>query len=240
MRTIALLFVFVATTAFAQEGPIIIKSTVNGAEVPPENVQAFVGPMLGNMGSLSLVGQAMIPDDPLGMLQSKQIQKELELSKDQIIAVEEFQADIGRQMSEMFSKQAGLGVNAARMMEKAGKALRENVEKELKDVLSFKQLKRLGQLEVQMKIRNRGARALADDKLAGALEISDEQKKDIQSENRKMQKELQKEIEKLREKFRQELIQDLLNKDQLAKLEELSGTEYKVKQPNVRRWQPFQ
>ena len=55
-----------------------------------------------------------------------------------------------------------------------------------------------------------------------------------------MQKELQEEIQKLREKFRQELIQDLLNKEQLSKLEELSGSEYKVKQPNVRRWQAFQ
>ena len=122
----------------------------------------------------------------------------------------------------------------------AAKATRENVEKELKDVLSFKQLKRLGQLEVQMKIRNRGARALTDDKLAGALEISEQQKKDIQSESRVMQKELQKEIEKLRQKFRQELIKDLLDKDQISKLQELSGDEYEVKQPNVRRWKPFQ
>lgn len=237
---ISIALLFIATAAFAQEGSIIIKSTVNGNDVPPESVQAFVGPILGNVGSLSLMGPSMIPDDPLGMLQKKQIQEELELTKEQIVVVEELQADIQRQIAEMFSKQAGFGVNAGRMMETAAKATRENVEKELKDLLSFKQLKRLGQLEVQMKIRNRGARALTDEKLAGALEISDKQKEQIKTESRDMQKELQEEIQKLREKFRQELIQDLLNKEQLSKLEELSGSEYKVKQPNVRRWQAFQ
>jgi|GEM_PF-4916841 len=240
MRSFSILLLAFATVAFAQEGSVIIKSTVNGNDVPPESVQAFVAPMLGTMGSVSFMGHSMIPDDPLGMLQKKQIQEELELSKDQIVVVEELQKDIQRQMAEMFSKQAGFGVNAARMMETAAKATRENVEKELKDVLSFKQLKRLGQLEVQMKIRNRGAHALTDDKLADALEISDKQKKDIQTESREMQKDLQKEIEKLRARFRQELIEDLLDKEQLSKLEKLSGTEYKVKQPNVRRFQPFQ
>ena len=221
----------------AQEGRVIIRSSVNGTDVPPEAVQSFVAPILSS-ADVSFFPHSMVPDDPLGMLQRKQIQDELDLSKDQVTLVEELQKDIQRQMGEVFATQAKFGGDAARMMESATKAIRKNIEKELNDVLSFKQMKRLGQLEVQMKLRNRGVRALAEEKLANALEISDDQKKEIRKQARDMHKDLQKEIERLRERFRERLIKDLLEEDQLAKLEEISGEEYEVQQTNIRRWTP--
>ena len=235
LTTILLCF---ATGLPAQEGRVIIRSTVNGTDVPPEQVRSFVAPIIGD--ALTFMPTEMMPDDPLGLLQKKQIQEELELSKEQMVVVEELQKDIQRQMSEVFTTQAKLGGNAAQMIEAANKAIRQNIEKELKEVLSPKQLKRLSQLEVQMKLRNRGVRALAEGTLANRLGISDEQKQDIREQSAEMQKELQKEIAKLRERFRKQLIKDLLDKEQLSKLEEATGDEFDVRQPNIRRMRIFQ
>ena len=97
-----------------------------------------------------------MPDDPLGLLQREQIQEELELSDDQIALVKELQLDIQRQTREIFAAQAKFGGDAGKMVEAANRAVRENIQKELKEILSPSQMKRLGQLEVQMKLKNRG------------------------------------------------------------------------------------
>ena len=222
-----------STVIFSQEGRVIISSTVNGNDVPPAQLGSFIAPIMGE--SLTFFPSSMMPDDPLGLLQKKQIQEELELSKEQIITVEELQKDIQRQMTEVFTTQAKFGGNAAQMVEAANKAIRENITKELKEVLLPKQMKRLGQLEVQMKLRNRGVRALAEGKLAERLQISDGQKKEIREQSAEMQKELQQQIEMLRERLRKRLIKDVLDKEQLVQLEEVTGDEFDVQQPNVRR-----
>ena len=48
--------------------------------------------------------------------------------------------------------------------------------------------------------------------------------------------ELAKEIERLRKRLRRELIREMLSKEQLVKLEELTGDEYDVKPFNPRRF----
>lgn len=220
----------VSSLAFAQ-GPVVLR-TVNSGDAEGVVSQIFASPDMGS--SLSFFGRHM-PSDPLGMLQREQIQDELDLNEDQIAVIKELQSDIQRQTKEIFSSGAKFGGDAARMMATAQKAIRQNIEKELKSVLSPKQLKRLGQLEVQMSLRNRGVRALTEEKLAAALEISDEQKKEIREGQRESQKALQKEIEALRERHRNRLLQRLLSDEQLSKLELLSGNEYKVKTVNRRR-----
>lgn len=210
---------------------IISKSTTAG---PIEEMPMAVFGAIDSITGFDFHGH--MPDDPLAMLQKKQIQKEINLSDEQIAIVVELQKDIQRQMGQMFAANAKFGGDAGKMIESARKAIQKNIEKELKEILDFKQMKRLGQLEVQMKMKNRGVRALTDDKLSKALAISDKQKKQIQEEQSEMQKELQKEIQKLREKFRTDLINELLTDDQLTKLEELSGEEYDVKPVNIRRF----
>lgn len=226
------LVLFVTATVSAQ---VVFRSiqAVGGDENSEGLPTVIDAPLVGSAMSFSFHGH--MPDDPLSLLRQKQFQEELELSKDQIAVVDELKQDIQRQSREIFKAQAKFGGDAARMMETANKAIRENIEKELTGILAPHQLKRLGQLEVQMKIRNRGALALTSTKLAGALEISDEQEKEIRQRDREMQQDLEKEIKNLREKYRSDLIKDLLSKDQLGKLEELSGDDYEVKQPNIRR-----
>lgn len=235
--SLPILLVSLSISSHAQEGRVIISSSVNGVEVPPSEVQGMVAPMLSG-GSLSFF-PSMLPDDPLGMLQRKPIQQELDLEQDQIALVKELQSDIQRQTQEIFATQAKFGGDAARMVETANKAVRKNIEKELKEILSFKQLKRLGQLEIQMKLRNRGIRAFVEEKLAKQLAISDDQKKTIQKEARQSQTELEEEIRKLRQRFRKRAIRDVLEDDQLRKLEELTGDEYEAEDSNIRRF-PFE
>jgi len=177
-----------------------------------------------------------MPDDPLGLLQQEQIQKELELTNSQTAFVKELQNDIQRQTGELFQAQAKFGGDAARLMETATKAVRENITKELDQLLEPKQLKRLGQIEVQMKLKNRGALALVEDKIANALEIDSEQKKEIREKQGKAQSELMKRIEDLRVQYRNDLIRGVLSEKQLLRFEQLSGEDYKIQEPNTRRF----
>ena len=194
----------------------------------------FFSPTIATSSSISIFGG--LPDDPLGLLQREQIQKELELTNSQQAVVKELQNDIQRQTGELFQAQAKFGGDAARLMETATKAVRENITKELETLLEPKQLKRLGQIEVQMKIKNRGVLALVEGRLAEALELEDDQKKEIKDKQREAQQELMKKIEDLRVQYRDDLIKEVLSEKQLLGLEELSGDDYKVKAPNMRRF----
>lgn len=217
----------------------LLCSTLTAQEVVVSQTNATFAtvPFAGDAVSfVTLDGLQFMPSDPLGMLKQKQIQEELELSKDQLAVVEELQKEIGRQTKEIFTAGVKFGGDAGQLMQTAQKTIREKITKELENILSTKQFTRLGQLEVQMKIRNRGVLALTDERIAESLVVSDEQKKDIRDSHRESQKELQEEIAKLRERHRKRLIKKLLSDEQLAQLEELSGDEYEVKAVNRRRF----
>lgn len=231
MRYVTLCLLFCSTLT-AQE--VVVSRQVVAGEASSATLAAV--PFAGDaMSFLSFDGLQFMPSDPLGMLQQKQIQDELELSKDQLAVVEELQKDIGRQTKEIFKAGIQFGGDAGQLMQTAQKTIREKISKELENILSTKQFARLGQLEVQMKIRNRGVLALTDERIAGTLAVSDDQKKDIRDTHRESQKELQEEIAKLRERHRKQLIKKLLSDEQLTKLEKLSGDEYEVKAINRRR-----
>ena len=218
---------------------VIISRQVQSGEAATAAISAIAPVLNMNMDGtrvFSFDGTAFMPSDPLGMLQQKQIQEELDLSDDQLSVVDELRNDIGRQTKEIFSTGVQFGGDAAKLMQTAQKTIREKITKELEGILSTKQFTRLGQLEVQMKIRNRGVLALTESKLADALAVTDEQKKEIRDEQRDSQRELQKEIAALRERYRKRLIKKLLSDEQLSKLESLSGDEYEVKAINRRRF----
>lgn len=224
-----------ASICSAQEvSRTVIKLSGAGSEGPAEAAAIFASPSIMGADGFSFLGK--LPDDPIGLLQRPQIQEEIELSQDQIGVVKELQKDISRQMSQIFASQAKFGGDAGQLVGEASKAIRKNIEAELTTLLSPKQLRRLGEIEVQMKIKNRGALALLDQTVSKRLDLSDEQKKDLKEQQRVSQKELAKEIERLREKYRQDVIKDVLDKKQLLKLEEMSGQEYDLKQPNWRRF----
>ena len=235
MRNFTSALLIVASLSMASISPVsaqvIFRSTT--AELP-QAVGGFIDAHVGEITSFNMFGG--MPDDPLGMLRQKQIQDELNLSAEQIAVVEELQKDMQRQSQEIFTAQAKFGGNAIKMMEAAQKAVRKTITKELKEILDIKQMKRLGQLEVQMKMKNRGARALTEEKLAKALNITDDQKTEIRDKSSEMSKQLQKEIEKLREQHRKQLIKDVLSDDQLSKLQEISGNQYEVQPINIRRF----
>ena len=233
MRSRTTILLCLLTSSAAAQ--VVIQRAVQSGEDAASVVSGIIEAPLAFSPTMTFFGANALPSDPLGMLQRKQIQEELDLSKDQIEVVKELQRDIQRQTREIFSSGAKFGGDAARMMETAQKAIRENIEKELGEVLSVKQIQRLGQLEVQMSLRNRGVRALTEDKLAKALEISAEQKKDILERQRKAMKDLQEEIEDLKERHRTRLLKELLDDEQLSKLEKMSGNEYQVREINRRR-----
>jgi hypothetical protein len=185
--------------------------------------------------NLSGVGMGNhVPSDTMGMLRMQQFIEELELADEQVKQLAEIQQEMQKQTREIFRGADFGGGDTAKVMREAQRAIREQTEKRLDRVLSSRQLKRLKQIQVQLQMRNRGAGALASDALAEALDLSDDQKKELAEKQKEAQKKLQEEIQRLREQYREEVVEDVLTRSQVRKLKDLIGDEYEVKKPNYR------
>jgi Spy/CpxP family protein refolding chaperone len=169
----------------------------------------------GGFGTVALLGQ-------------KSVQKELNLTDDQMKTVTELQAK---------AREARQGLRNLSREERRAKMqeLAKADEKAVADLLKPEQVKRLKQISLQL----RGASAFANEEVAKALTLTDEQKeklKAIQDETGKAIRELfqgggdrtemRKKITELR-KGANEKAMALLTDDQKTKWKEMTGTPFK-------------
>jgi hypothetical protein len=106
------------------------------------------------------------------------------------------------------------------------KELRDQLAKEVEDVLLPHQKKRLDEIALRMKMRQRGTTgSLVDTELAKSLDITDAQKDRIRRKAEEVQKDLEEKIAKLREEARQEILEEL-SPEQKTRLKELLGAEF--------------
>jgi Spy/CpxP family protein refolding chaperone len=123
------------------------------------------------------------------------------------------------------------------------KELRDELAKEVENVLLPHQRRRLDEISLRMKMRQRGTSgSLVDTELAKTLDISDSQKERIRERAAKVQKELEEKIAKLREEAREEIL-DELSPEQQRKLKDLLGKDFDdspqiVHPPRIRRPRP--
>lgn len=101
--------------------------------------------------------------------------------------------------------------------------LREEIKEAIDEVLLPFQKQRLEQIVAQSKLNNNGSGALVSEEFAKLLQLTDEQKKELEKKQQEMQKKLQEEIRDLRRKRQRELVEAVLTKEQLAKLKKLIG-----------------
>jgi hypothetical protein len=113
-----------------------------------------------------------------------------------------------------------------RKSQEVEKALRDELAKNVEDVLLPHQKKRLEEISFRMKMKHRGTSgALVDSQLAKALDIDDAQKERIQKRAIEVQQDLEEKIAKLREEAREQIL-DELSPGQRRKLDDLLGAEF--------------
>jgi hypothetical protein len=106
------------------------------------------------------------------------------------------------------------------------KQLRDQLAKEVEDVLLPHQKKRLEEIALRMKMKQRGTSgSLVESELAKTLDIDDTQKERIRRRAMEVQKELEEKIAKLREEARDEILSEL-SPEQHRKLKDLLGADF--------------
>jgi hypothetical protein len=125
---------------------------------------------------------------PLGLLQNESVQKELNLTSDQVSKVKDVAKEIGDKHQEEF---AALRDLSREERQEKGRALRKTIHEEAKKslagVLKPEQEKRLHQIELQQM----HARAFSDPDVQAALKLSDDQKDKLKTINDDAQKEME-------------------------------------------------
>lgn len=141
-----------------------------------------------------------VPPPNLGLhvlIAVQAVQEELKLTDEQKKAIEEIATE---------ARQALRGVNRLEPAERQKKQqeVRKSVEEKLAKALKENQIKRLNEIDLQQ----RGILAVAAKKIADALELSADQRKEI----REVQQELTKQAAKLREDNRGQELQEKIGK----------------------------
>ena len=109
--------------------------------------------------------------------------------------------------------------------------LNADTEKQLGKILLPHQLERLKQIDLQTKVRYRGASALTGGDVAKALNLTDEQREKLEKRAAEVQEELQTKIKQLQADARKKML-DVLTPDQQAQLDKLMGQQFDLPEQN--------
>jgi hypothetical protein len=171
---------------------------------------------------------------PAALLQRSDVRAELELLDDQVEQLAELQETmqtrVRDRMREMGSRLRERGPEGApdprggglqgefrEFFEQINREQREQLAK----ILVPHQLKRLGQLEMQMRLRG-GAMALLRGEVAEQLNITDQQREQLRAKAEEVERETRRKIAEIRRQAQEELISQL-TPEQQAKIRELVG-----------------
>lgn len=168
----------------------------------------------------------------LTLLTNASIQKELDMSEDQIEDVTKINEKQGELMRDIYGglrdiPQEERQAKFAEAQEKM-QAKMKDINAEVEDLLLKPQKKRLDQIKAQMSMRGRGGRGgnsltgILSPTIVEQLEITESQQEKIRTKAEEIQEELDKKIAKLRAEAQEELL-DELDGNQKKQFEELIG-----------------
>ena len=187
------------------------------------------GPGRGGRGGPQRGGRAGGADNPQRLLRSEAVQKELEMTDEQIELIKELGEGRGRgqgvDREALRAEMEGLSdeERAAKIKEMRDSRSKEQKEK-LNEILLPHQMDRLSQLSVQASAQN-GARSLLGGPLAEKLNITDEQKEQLRETAEELQKKFDEEVAKLRAEMQAKLVETLTSEQQ-AELKEITGEKF--------------
>jgi Spy/CpxP family protein refolding chaperone len=172
----------------------------------------------------------------LGLATRDDVQQELQLvdeQKDKVRAIsDDMQTKTREEMRGLFDQLRDLSAEERRAkfgeIRAKFEAINSEMEKKLDGVLLPHQLERLKQIDLQNKIRQRGASALTSGDVADALKLTDDQRDKLEKRAAEVQDELQTKIRELQADARKKMI-DVLTPDQQAQLQKLMGDNFDLK-----------
>ena len=178
--------------------------------------------------------------NPLGQslqwLWGPQMEKELDIVDSQREALTKLRNDVYTKMRTLYDMSIPDQQERMKKYQESAKALGEETEKKVQDILLPHQLKRIKQIALQMQLQSAGygaAAAFSSDQLAEELNITDEQKTQLQEKQKEVAKEMQEKTQafykQLQEESREKVLA-VLTPAQRKKLEELLGEKF--------QWQP--
>jgi Spy/CpxP family protein refolding chaperone len=172
----------------------------------------------------------------LGLATRDEVQQELQLvdeQKDKVRAIsDDMRTKVRDEMGGMFQQLRDVSDEERRAkfdeIRKKFETINTDMEKKLDGVLLPHQLERLKQIDLQSKIRQRGASALTGGDVAEALNLSDDQREKLEKRAAEVQEELQTKIRELQADARKKMI-DVLTPDQQAQLQKMMGDQFDLK-----------
>lgn len=154
----------------------------------------------------------------LQILISEKLQEELEITNEQL---EQLQS-----LSEQFRRRSLNLTGSVRENSEELSALRAEFEVEVSMILSEEQFERFLQIQVQQELQKDLLLALSGSgTIATALNITDEQKKEIRAASRAVEDEIRDAIERIREEGNQKML-NVLTPEQKEQLDEMTGEPY--------------
>ena len=164
------------------------------------------------------------------LLRNEAVQKDLELSGDQIDLIEGLSQGRGGDRESIMAELDGLsGEERMEKMREMRDRRTEEMKKELDDILLPHQMERLMQIANQASAQG-GARSLMGGSIADKLGITEEQKERLREKAEELQKEMNEKIAKLRAEMQDELMAEL-TADQRAQYQEMMGDAFKFERP---------
>ncbi len=208
-------------------GPMIIATETDGGNGVMSSMRVMSSDGTGMMFSED-PGFFMGGDDDFSMLQNPGVQKDLEMMDDQVGQILKWQQTHASQLQEAIGDISnGMTPEGIERLKETLTGLKTKQKTELDSLLLPHQKERLKQVALQMRMQQMGtASALAGERIAEELGISDEQKERLQNRAAELSSELQEKIAELRESMKEELLNEL-TPDQQEKLKALTGSEFK-------------
>ena len=169
----------------------------------------------------------------LGLLQQREVQREIELNDDQsdeLRALEgTLREEIRNEMQGMFQGMRELSdaERQSRFEEIRARAeeIRKDAEARVQQVLLPHQFERIKQIDLQARIQRGGAAALSEGELAETLGLSEAQRDQLRERAEQVEQEMQQKIAQLRTDARNQLL-EVLTTEQRAQLNAMMGTEF--------------
>jgi Spy/CpxP family protein refolding chaperone len=187
-------------------------------------VMAQPGGGRGGRGMMRMLGG----NNQYALLADSRVQEELELVDEQIRELEQIQQEVMQTMRDMFSEMQdqGGGRDAFRNVREKIQERMKPFESRFKEVLLPHQMDRLKQLSYQSAGRGQGAGgALSNEALLDELEVTEEQREELQKAMEEARDKIQKELVKL-QRDAEENILKVLDAEQRKKYRELVGESF--------------
>lgn len=171
----------------------------------------------------------------IGLAMREEVQQEIQLVDEQLDKVQavaqEARDKMRAEMRTMFDQMRDLSDEERRArfgeIREKMEAMNAEVEQQLNKALLPHQLARLKQIDLQMRMQQRGEGGLSSRAVADALELSDEQREKLEQRAEEVRAELQEKIRQAQTEAREKLL-EVLTPAQKAKLQELTGEPFQI------------